>query len=175
MGADLQDVRLPDARAVTVGWTSLCAVEAAKMHAASYPARRAEYGPMLSRLLDLGQMVDPPELNGIVAARQQFTIALHRLLSGVDILLVPTLAWSRPTLARLEGIADPEEIALLLRFTAPFDMSGSPTLVLPCATDGDGPPITCQLVGPDGGDEQLLATGQAFQEATAWHHRHPSI
>lgn len=175
LGAVLEEVRVPDTDAVTAGWTPLCAVEAAQAHAATYPARAAEYGPMLARLLALGHATGPDELSAIVAARAVFTARLRQLLTTVDLLLVPTLAWARPSLARLEGIADPQEVALLLRFTAPFDMSGSPALTLPCAAGLAGPAITCQLIGRDGGDEQLLAVGQAFQAASSWRGRHPPL
>ena len=42
---------------------------------------------------------------------------------------------------------DPNVLLNILRFTAPFDFSGSPTLTLPNGLDAVGMPLSMQLVG----------------------------
>ena len=43
---------------------------------------------------------------------------------------------------------DPEELLMLLRFTAPGDMSGSPTITMPCGFSARGLPVGFQLICP---------------------------
>jgi amidase len=63
----------------------------------------------------------------------------------------------------------------LVRFTVPFDLTGSPTITLPCGFSADGLPLSFQLVGPHLSEDLLCRAGHAFQQATDWHRRHPPL
>ena len=52
LGALPRDVSFPSLDAVVRDWMSLCGVEAAVAHEATYPSRAAEYGPVLAGLLE---------------------------------------------------------------------------------------------------------------------------
>ena len=73
---------------------------------------------------------------------------MPRLFADVDLVLVPAMYLASPTFERMSKLSDPEELAMLLRFTAPFDVSGSPTITLPCGFTAGGLPVAFQLVGP---------------------------
>jgi amidase len=64
---------------------------------------------------------------------------------------------------------------MLLRFTAPFDMSGSPTITMPCGFSARGLPVGFQLVGPHLSEDLLLRAGHAYQQATPWHTMTPPV
>ncbi len=67
----------------------------------------------------------------------------------------------------------PDLIFKLQRFTAPFDMAGSPTLTLPGGFSGEGLPIGFQLVADHLCESKLVRAGRAFQHITDWHRKHP--
>ncbi len=77
----------------------------------------------------------------------------------------------------LEGSIAPRDstVAARLRYTAPFDMSGHPTLTLPGGMNGDGVPVGFQIVGHAFDEVGILATGHAFQRLTDWHLARPSL
>jgi len=80
-----------------------------------------------------------------------------------------------PTLASLaEQINDPEARYARIRFTAPFNMSGSPSLTLPGGATKEGLPVGFQLVGRHLEEALVLRAGHAFQQATQWHTRRPT-
>ena len=54
LGAEVVEVELPPYGALVQGWGVTCSVETALAHAQHYPARRADYGPVLARLIDGG-------------------------------------------------------------------------------------------------------------------------
>jgi amidase len=62
-----------------------------------------------------------------------------------------------------------------MRFTAPFNYSGSPTLSVPCGFSADGLPYSLQLVGRHGDEALLCRIGHAYEEATEWHRRRPAL
>ena len=81
-----------------------------------------------------------------------------------------------PTLAKMsEYGADPGVLLSILRFTAVFDFSGSPTITLPMGMASDQMPLSMQLVGPHLSEEVLGRAGTAFQSATDWHAQQPRI
>ena len=62
-----------------------------------------------------------------------------------------------PSLAFM-AVRNPDTIAARLRYTAPFDMSGHPTITLPGGRTADGVPVGFQLVGHAFDEAGLLHT-----------------
>ena len=91
-----------------------------------------------------------------------------------DLLLVPTMPMPIPTLAKMsEYGADPSVLLRILRCTAVFDFSGSPTITLPVGMASDQMPLSMQLVGPHLSEEVLVRAAHAFQSTTDWHTQRP--
>ena len=99
---------------------------------------------------------------------------VEALLAGVDLLLMPVMGVATPTLASLKAAGrTPQTAAARLRYTAPFDLSGHPTLTLPGSMTAEGVPVGFQIVGRAFDEAALLAAGHAFQQATDWHTKRP--
>lgn len=177
LGASVVEVTMPETTtAMYVDWAKLCGVETAIAHEASYPSRAAEYGPVLADLIETGRRLGGIELMKIEHARLVFKGALRKLFESVDLLLVPVHPFGNPSAAQLDGIfKTPNGIDDVLRFTAPFDMSGSPTITLPGAFSPSGMPIGFQLVSRHLDEPLLVRAGHAYQQVTDWHLRHPAI
>ena len=174
-GATLVDVKLPASfDQAGYDWVPLCGVEAAVAHEATYPARAKEYGPVLAGLLDLGRGMSAVDLARLQLRRAALTGALNTLMSSVDVLLMPvmgTAAWSLEAIQKAGR--DLDSVAARLRYTAPFDLSGHPTLTLPGGMTPDGVPTGFQIVGRAFDEVAILAAGHAYQQATDWHSRRP--
>ncbi len=59
--------------------------------------------------------------------------------------------------------------------TAPFDVYGVPALSLPCGFSKEGLPIGLMIAGPHFSEARVLALAYAYQQATDWHKRKPSL
>jgi len=175
-GATLREVTLPPLEPFARGWAVTCGVEAAIHHAPYYDRASDDYGPALRGLIELGRNVPAGAYAELHQARLAFGGAMAQLHETVDLLVLPALPVPTPTLATLaQGGNDPEIVAAMLRFTAPFDYSGQPCLTLPGGCDAAGLPIGIQLVGPMVGEAKLLRAGRAFQNGTDWHRRRPPL
>lgn len=175
-GAKVRDVALPSPDAVVRDWIPLCAVEAAVAHEATYPSRAAEYGPLLAGLLETGRSLDGPSVAKMLLRREAFRSQLNAPFRDIDLLIVPVMNVAAPTLADLAAAGRaPAAVEARLRFTAPFDMSGHPTLTLPGGKTKDGLPVGFQIVGRPMEETLILRAGHAFQQATGWHKRRPPI
>ena len=86
------------------------------------------------------------------ALRTVLAAALHRF----PVLALPTLAIPPPVIGRLK--------AGLTALTAPINLAGLPALAMP-VTVQPKIPVSLQLVGPDGGEETLIAAGRIVAEA----------
>ena len=60
-----------------------------------------------------------------------------------------------------------------MRFTSPFNLSGSPSLTLCGGFDSERAPIGFQVVGKHCDEETLLEFGAAYQGATDHHQARP--
>jgi len=69
----------------------------------------------------------------------------------------------------------PELILKLQRFTAPFDMTGQPTITLPAGLSEENLPIGFQLIAGHLSEPRLVRAARAFQKATSWHRDHPQL
>lgn len=176
LGAELRGVRFPDPSDAIRDWPLACAVETAVAHASTYPARRAEYGPGLAGFIELGRAAGALELQRIWLRRRAFAGRVAALFRGIDLLLIPSQPMASPSLEQMATLgSDAEGLARLLRFTAPFDMSGNPTITLPAGFTAEGAPVAVQLVADRWQEPVLLRAGRAFQRATDWHRRHPRL
>ena len=94
--------------------------------------------------------------------------------ANVEVTIAPVFRKGTPT---WEQARDWNKNAMeeLMRFTMPFDASGSPTVTLPCGYTDDGRPITFQLIGAHGSEALLLKVAHAYQQVTDHHLRRPPV
>jgi amidase len=176
IGASLRDVSFPPPDSVVRDGRTLCGVEAAVAHEATYPSRAAEYGPVLAGLLDTGRGLDGLAVAKIWLRREAFRGQLNTLFRDIDLLIMPVMNRAAPTLADLAAAGrTPAVIEARVRFIVPFNMSGHPTLTLPGGKTGDGLPVGFQIVGRHREEALVLRAGHAFQQETDWHRRRPPV
>jgi amidase len=175
-GARVRDIAFPDTAQSIADWTPLCAVETAVAHEATFPSRRAEYGPGLAALIDMGRGLSGMDLQKMALRRADLTGRVRTVFESVDLVLVPAMSHAAPTRAFMSRLGEDADLLTgLLRYTCPFDLTGSPTLTLPGGQTGDGVPVAFQFVAPHFAEDLLVRAGWAFQRATHWHRRRPPV
>jgi amidase len=176
LGAEIVNVTLPDLDAFMPAWVTLCTAEAVLAHEATYPSRRDDYGPWFRGWLDLGSKVSGADY----ARANNMRAALNGLLRGVfekiDLLACPSMSGPPMPVTEEELYGSMEGfVPSDLRFTAPFDFNGAPTLSVPCGFSQDGLPLSLQFVGHYLSEPLLCQVGYAYQEVTEWHKARPTM
>jgi aspartyl-tRNA(Asn)/glutamyl-tRNA(Gln) amidotransferase subunit A len=100
------------------------------------------------------------------------------VFSKVDLLITPTTPILPQTVEEAvnrPAVPPPGGVAPSLRNTQPFDIYGLPTISIPCGFSRTGLPIGLQISGPRLGESRVLALAHAFEQATDWHRRAPTI
>jgi amidase len=179
-GAHLVEVELPPVDAALQSWTVLCAAEAAVAHAGTFPSRAADYGPTFRSFLEYAATLSARDYAAGHETRLLWNGGLRGVFERIDVLACPSSFMSAPPAAALDPYlvfsgAFVPFMAPFMRFTAPFNYSGSPTLSVPCGFDADGMPYSLQLVGRHGDEALLCRIGHAYEEATDWHRRRPRL
>lgn len=111
---------------------------------------------------------EKPDMSRIDAARKT---ANTDIFKNVDVLVLPTTAAEVP-LAKAIG-DDPQALSPQNTFFANY--FALPAISIPCGFDENGLPIGLHIVGKQGDDATVLQVAQAFQRATDWHSKHPSL
>jgi amidase len=174
LGAMLIEVTAPDVGQSVMDWTPACAVEASIAHEKTYPARKSEYGPVLASVLEAGRGASATEQQEILLRRMDLRACFATLFQSVDLILAPVQPFAPLSLSTIRTLGvQPDLIFKLQRFTAPFDMTGNPTLTLPGGFSDEGLPIGFQLIADHLSESKLVRAGRAFQHRTNWHRQHP--
>jgi amidase len=176
-GATIVPIEVPSGRAVAEWFTLLCGIETAVAHEKRYPARAAEFGPVLAALIEIGRQADPLDVARAQRARAQFTAAMAHLFTRIDLYVSPSSYALTPTLDEVDRILADGRVAeaAAVAFTAPIDASGHPALCLPGGFTEQAVPYGFQLIGRPFGEADLLRAGHAYQLDTDWHRRHPAL
>ncbi len=176
MGAALREVTFPKTDVVVEEWRAHCGIETAFAHRRTYPKQKERYGPALAGLIDLGLSLSASDYQRILLNRYDFSGKVKALFQDIDILVVPAQGQASPTLEqRKMSRRNLEATASLLRFTAPFDLTGSPALTMPSGFTKTGLPVAIQFVGRHFEEDILIRAGHAYQSETDWHNQHPHV
>jgi aspartyl-tRNA(Asn)/glutamyl-tRNA(Gln) amidotransferase subunit A len=136
-------------------------------------AKRALYQPLTLQRIMGGASVSAQTY---IEQRRRMTIARNTIsdaFADVDVLVAPTCMTTPRTIAAV--LENPASEPSLIRNTLPFNVLGIPAISVPCGFTRDGVPIGIQIIGPRLGEARVLALAHAFQQATQWHLREPSL
>jgi amidase len=98
-----------------------------------------------------------------------------------DVLLTPTLATLPPMIGALQPAPDEDprqvlwNVADVVPFTPPWNVTGQPALSLPLGTSHGGLPLGVQLVGAPAAEEVLLSLAGQLERASPWCDRWPAV
>jgi amidase len=174
-GARIREIRMPPYEDLVRSWPVVCAAEAAVVHERSFPARADDYGPGLRAFLEAGRAATARDYARAHEERLRFCGALAAVFEEVDVVLCPSLGVPVPEANPELRAEDQALVERLLRFTAPFDFSGNPTISLPCGFSPDGMPVSLQLVGRHLQEGLLCRVAYTYERSTPWHRQHPPV
>jgi aspartyl-tRNA(Asn)/glutamyl-tRNA(Gln) amidotransferase subunit A len=172
LGAVLCDVELdvPTDR-------TLSSAEAYSVHAENIARQSEKYHPdTLQRFL---KGKDIPS-GDIVNARRELAevrVSIQSIFKHVDVLITPTIPIAPPAIDELKKNLDqlrPREL-ILLRNTRPANVWGIPAISVPCGFTSAGLPIGLQIMGAPWDEARVLQVAHAYEHATEWHKRQPTI
>lgn len=158
---EVVDVELPTSFADVVrSHRMVMAVESAAYHREMFAARRAEYGPRITGLLDEGLAATSTDYSRALALQLTFRRDMERLIleTGVDGLVMPAVSNTAPS---ADTTGEPS-------FQAPWSFAGLPVVSMPCGLGDDGLPVCVQFVGQAWCEEGLLVAAAECEKRFGW-------
>jgi amidase len=176
LGAEIVPVEVPGVDELVACWALLAGVEALAVHEPYWPSRAGEYGESFRSVLEFAERISAVDYARAHRLRLEWSGRLRGVFERADVLACPSgPIESVPVSLMPPDVRFSPETAPFQRFTAPFDLSGSPTLSLPCGRSPEGGLHSLQLVGRHGEEALLCRAGMAYERATEWHRLHPAL
>jgi aspartyl-tRNA(Asn)/glutamyl-tRNA(Gln) amidotransferase subunit A len=178
LGVKVVQVDLPDQVLVSAAAMIVLAVEAAAYHAPWLRARPDDYGAQVRNRLQNGLAYSAVEYLDALRWRAHALQAHLAAIGKCDVVLAPASRAVASTIAETDigGGGNAEAIIQgITRFMRPINYLGLPALVVPAGFGQHGMPIGLQLIGRPFNDEAVAALGIAFQGATDFHKKVPSL
>ena len=168
VGAEVREVEIPNLWETLRAQRLVLAAEAYAVHEERLENEPEKFGEEARERLMEGAR---PRAYRYANARRRGMLATEefdRALDGVDVLLTPTLPISATEIGQREiNIGDYEEPvrSALTRFTGPTDLTGHPSLSVPCGTTASGLPVGLQLIGRHFEEATLYRFAHAYEDA----------
>jgi aspartyl-tRNA(Asn)/glutamyl-tRNA(Gln) amidotransferase subunit A len=177
LGASVQDVRFPSAAMAPTLYPFASRPEAA-VYQEDFLQTPDDYGADVRPTAEMGAVILATDYLRAQRFRTAIRKELEALLVGVDALVTPTARATPHPIGRRWTEIDGQPINPTLVSTgntSPFSMTGSPALSVCCGFSPDGLPIGLQIAGRGWDEATVLRIGAAYERATPWHQRHPSL
>lgn len=177
LGAHVEDVDAGFTREQVITAWRLVNVEGRLYHAPYLETAPELYSEELRTIL-LQPLPEPLDLAAAYRASYDVKEGLRRTLEHLDLLLAPTTM--RPASRIGEDPVEVEGIELstgaaFASLTMPFNIAGLPAISIPCGFTAEGLPIGLQLAGRPFDEATLLRAAHAYECATTWTTRAPSL
>ena len=179
VGIATVDVPPPDLATLSAHSMMVLQSEATSLHGAWLRDRPNDYLPQTRARLESGFSVpavaylDAMRVRGPALAK-----FVETTMAGVDAIMIPTMPITTPTIEAADAGGGPNMARIIMeimRFMRWVNYLGVPSLSVPCGFDATGLPIGMQLLGRPWAESTLFRIGHAYQSATDWHRRVPSI
>lgn len=173
-GASIVQLTLPSTERAVEAFPTLVSSEAAAAHRRTPPDRALHYSASLAEAIQAGAATSAADYADAHRERLDFAGALDRTFEEIDVYLAPSWGRSTPTLSEYANSSD-AELGALIRFTAPENLAGVPSVSLPGGVDEAGVPFGFQIVGRKLGEPAILRAAAAYEAAAGFDRRHPKL
>jgi aspartyl-tRNA(Asn)/glutamyl-tRNA(Gln) amidotransferase subunit A len=170
LGAEVRDVQIASLRGAH-SFLLILMTEAYAYHERDIREHPELYGEVLRERILTGALVTASEYTQAQRIRSEICRETAEVLKTVDVLASPTAL--KPATPFAQAF-DPE-FAFPKSNMAPFNLTGLPTLALPCGFSASGLPVSFQLSGRPFEESTVLRAGHAYEQATTWHTRRPPV
>ncbi len=145
--------------------------EAYAYHEKTYQKTPEKFGSSVRRRMLEGAFLSAADYITAQRARAVLNEQMQANFTRVEVFATPTIA--RPPDA-FDSL-DPNEQNLRPNFTNPFNLTGLPTISVPCGFTDGSLPVGLQIVAPAFDEATCFRVGYAYEQETEWHKQRPPL
>jgi aspartyl-tRNA(Asn)/glutamyl-tRNA(Gln) amidotransferase subunit A len=172
LGAVVEEVVFPDLWDYHICGRVIITVEAHAIHRQEVIETPQLFGYTTRRRFQLGAFLTAEQYVSALRFRRQLQLDTRAAMRGYDLILAAN-QWGPP-----EIFKEPQPTFHFLdkpSFAMPFNVTGQPALTLCCGFGSDGFPLAFQLAGRPFEEASVFAAGAAYERATPWRLRRPTL
>lgn len=168
LGARTRKISIPSAQFATLAMLTILQAEGAAYHWQRVEGRLGEMGDTARSRIVQGLLTPAAVFIQAQRIRTLLIEEFRAAMREVDAVIVPTTARpARPLEESSVITARPQ--------TPAFNLTGQPSMSIPCGFSSENLPIGMQIVGRPFDELGVIRIGHAFEQATDWHQRRPPL
>lgn len=176
LGAEVVEVTLPPADVMAFVNRLITLGEVAAYHAPLLARGAGDYAPDVRARVELGQFVMARDYLTGQRLRTELSRQMALVMREVDAILTPTMPIPAPRIGQgvwdFGGVRSAVQEAMI-RFTAPFSVTGHPAASIPSGRTPDGLPVALQIVGRPLDENTVFRVAGAYEHAAGLPGRPP--
>jgi aspartyl-tRNA(Asn)/glutamyl-tRNA(Gln) amidotransferase subunit A len=176
LGCFIESAGLRIARFAEAASVAIATSEALAFHEGLLRGHAAEYAPDVRRRILVGRFLSATHYLKGQQARALIRAEMNDLFQRFDALLAPTLPIAAPPVeadvVAIQAERVPTRRALLM-FTRLCNLSGHPSIAVPCGFDALGLPLSMQIIGRPFDEATIVRIAHHYESATPWLGRKP--
>ena len=179
LGAQIVEIEIENIHGNISAQLTIESAEPSTYHQRWLRERPQDYGDDVRALLEVGELLLATHY---LQAQRYRTLLRNEFVNAfrkVDAFVCPTLPFTATKLGAttvvIENGVEEDMLSAIMQFTGIASLTGLPALNVPCGFDADGMPIGMQLIGRPFDEAMLFRMGNAFQMASGFHLRAPSL
>ena len=172
LGAQVEEVKLSPLGDYTAACMIIMFCEAFTIHEPNLKSRPEKFGEIFRDRMILASQISGADYLHALRLRRQLKREVDAALHEYDVLLTAGGLNAAPALRG--GVS---KFYLLERglLTAPFDVTGHPAMTVCNGFTATGLPVGMQIAGRPFDEATVLRVGDAYERATSWRSRRPSL
>jgi aspartyl-tRNA(Asn)/glutamyl-tRNA(Gln) amidotransferase subunit A len=177
LGAATEAVSIGDLERLAAAQFTITTAEANTYHHEMIQRAPELYHPVVRRRIEAGFFMPAAAYVQAQRVRALFEERYASLFETFDLLIAPTTPSPAPE-ANGQGIRLPNgemPSRETVRLTRVFNPNGLPAITMPTGFSEQGLPMAAQFVGKRFSDGLVIGAAHAYQQATDWHTRRPSL
>jgi aspartyl-tRNA(Asn)/glutamyl-tRNA(Gln) amidotransferase subunit A len=170
LGATVRPVTFPSLQQFDDTKKIIAVSELFTIHGKDLRTRPDLFGASLRYRIIAGGLVRAEEYIQAQRLRTDLARAMQKVMTTVDLVMLPT---TEPA-GKLEPVP-PASLFTKLSFMTPFNVGGNPALSVCSGFNQQGLPFSLQIAGRLFDDATVLRAGDAYEKATPWRDKRPSL
>ena len=171
LGAAVSEMELPQLSLYNATAFLIARGEGFAIHAKALRERPEVFGALARDRLTIGAYVRASDMVQAMRRRLMLAEATNAAMQNVDAILLPTAPDPAPRLADLSPYFGNQRPT----YMRPFNLTGQPALSVCNGFNTAGLPLALQIVGRCFDEAMVLRIGNAYERATPWRERRPSV
>lgn len=174
LGARIEEVKVPTLHLATIANAVIYYNEFWAAHKSDAATVLQTGAPQRRARIYLGLLTGSADYIQAQRIRSRCRAELAEVFTTVDCLALPNQAGPAPRVKDV-GPIDTLFKHVVPEYHGPFNLTGLPTLSVPCGFSENQLPIALQLVGKPFDEPSVLRAGYTYQQQMKWHQRRPPI